>query len=433
MESPEKKAPKAQLFHLPWPCLQAIFALLVLSLIYPASAGATEWRPEFRAWLSALTYPDEDPRDMGAKTTEKDKALLEKFRPRVFIAPKGEMPVDFYRFYLPNTVVRDENGSIIKKSPTRSTLKGIERNAGWYLDFVGEDSPCKDLGCAGYMATGYGRVYRERASFRLGSGTAKMPLIILKYNFAFPYSGIPAEVGTLKESLLGLFLDPARVHELDIHGAIHVILDEKQVPLILLLAQHNYFRSYVFGDDIPPLPADNRARVCFALRSNEPYPCPMGKTPAVKRAVGNPVNIGYLINGTHRPFLSGRDIVFGPGGGARPVTYRLTFLPRKDPLYVSWIPLGAKEKILFFSSYYRKGPPGMDMNTWPELKKYSDIMQFWYIRDGSPEDAALMQGAFRSFMDVDFERVLGYNGKRLYNKILGRRKKAGRGPKKHSK
>jgi len=390
--------------------------ILVFTLCAPVMAAS--WPPRHEAWLSALTYPDEDPEDFGLKTTKEDKLLLQKFRPRIFVAPEGRVPVDFYNFYLPNTVVRDETGAVIKKSPSRSFLKGIERKAGLYLDYQGPDTPCDLNGCEGYVAVGYGRVYRETAVFRLKSGTRQAPVTILKYNFAFTYSGIPAEVGTLKEYLLGLFIDPAKFHELDIHGAIHIILNEKKRPIVMLLAQHNYFRSYVFGKDIPLLPVDNRAGVCFALRSNEPYLCPAGTAPARRRTVGNPVNMSYVINNTNRPFLSGTDIVFGPKAGARPVPYQLKFLTRKDPLYVSWIPLGAKEKIFFVSSFYRKGPPGMDMNTWPKLKKYSDIMQFWYLRDDNPEDAALMQGAFRSFIDVDFKRVLEHNGERLYNKIV---------------
>jgi len=401
--------------------LSALFVVIV----GPLGADAATWPPRSEAWLSALTYPDEDPRDFGVETTEEDKALLEKFRPQVFIAPEGRMPVDFYGFYLPNTVVRDETGALIKKSPTRSFLKGIEREAGLYLDYQGPESPCARPSCEAYVATGYGRAYREIARFHTDKGRREMPLIILKYNFAFTYSGIPAEVGRLQEGLLGLIIDPAKFHELDIHGAIHVILNEQKQPLVLLLAQHNYFRSYVFAKDIPALPSDNHVKVCFALRSNEPYPCPAGTAPVRRRTVGNPVNMSYVINGTDRPWLSGRDLVFGPQGGARPVNYSLEFLPRRDPLYVSWIPLGAKQKILFFKSYYRKGPPGMEMNTWPELKKYSDIMQFWYLRDNNSEDAALMRQAFKSFIDVDFERVLEDNGKRLYNEIAGPLKRVG--------
>ncbi|MFQ5428465.1 MAG: hypothetical protein ACE5EZ_05730 [Thermodesulfobacteriota bacterium] len=403
--------------------LALLIFLTLLTAIIPAPrpAGAAEavWEPQTRAWLLALTYPDEDPLDFGKEILEGDKALLKEFQPEVFIAPEGLMPVDFYKFYLPKTTLKDENGHIIKTGPKKPFLKRAMRKAGYYLDYEGPENPCEGTGCQDYVTVGYGRVYRERARFHTKSGIREMPLLILKYNFAFTYSGIPAEVGPLKELLLGLFIDPERFHELDIHGAIHVILNEKKRPIVLLLAQHNHFRTYVFGKDIPAAPwEESSVKICFALRSNEPYPCTSDARPARRRTVGNPVNISYVIDGADPPFLSGRDIVFSPKAGARPVIYNLKFLSRRDPLYVSWIPLGAVEKILFFKSFYRKGPPGMDLNTWPELKKYSDIMQFWYFRDGSTEDAALMKGAFRGFTDVDFKSVLESNGERLYNDIV---------------
>ncbi len=403
------------------PVLALAITCILFSLLpcHARGAGAEDWPEGFRAWLTALTYEDEDPSDFGTPVMAADRRLLEKFRPRVFIAPGGRVPVDFYGFYLPNTVVRDSSGEIVEESPSRAYLKKIERRAGWCLDYTGPDSPCKNESCRGYVGTGYGRVYRERARYRTRTGIREEPVTILKYNFAFIYSGLPAEIGGIKETLAGLVLDPSRVHELDIHGAVHVVVDKAGRPLVLLLAQHNYFRSYVFGVDIPEMPEDGRVPVCFALRSNEPYPCPDGDKPVKRRTVGNPVNIAYVIDGSGRPLLSGMDIVFGPGAGAEEVRYTLKFLPRRDPLYVSWIPLGNREKILFFGRFYSTGPPGMDLNTWPELKKYSDIMQFWYLSDDDSEEASLMREAFRSFTDVDFEKVLEHNGARLYKALFG--------------
>ena len=62
-------------------------------------------------------------------------------------------------------------------------------------------------------------------------------------------------------------------HELDIHGAIQILISKKTgIPEILLLAQHNHFRSYAINKDVL-LPKDNRIEICIAERSNEPYPC----------------------------------------------------------------------------------------------------------------------------------------------------------------
>ncbi len=376
--------------------------------------------------LTALTYVSEDPSDFGAETSKSDKTLLSTFKPRIFIAPGGRRPVDFYGFYLPKTAVKNEKGAIVKKNPTRAYLKTIERNAGFYLDYEGPDRPCEGRACEGYVGTGYGRVYREDARFFTKEGVRKIPLTILKYNFAFTYSGLPAAVGQLKELPLSLFIDPAKIHELDIHGAVHIVLNGQKRPIALILAEHNYFRTFVFGDSISKMPRDKRVKICFAQRSNEPYPCPAGAAPLRRRTVGSPADISYVINGGEKPFFSGEDIIYGPESGAQQVKYVLKSLPKKDPLYVSWIPLGNKEKILFYKSYYIQGPPGMDMNTWPKKKKYSDIMQFWYFREDSSEDAALMGQYLHTLSDGDLKRVLEHNGERLYNDIAIAERKGGR-------
>ncbi|MFQ5329274.1 MAG: hypothetical protein ACE5D4_04710 [Thermodesulfobacteriota bacterium] len=252
---------------------------------------------------------------------------------------------------------------------------------------------------------------------RAGEGTKPLPIIVLKYTFPFPFSGLPARLGLVRESLMRVISDPVQFHELDIHGAVQIILDEHGRPILLLLAQHNHFRSYLIGKDVQ-WPEDNHIPVCFAERSNEPYPCHDDAGPRYYRTVGNPKDFGYVIDGKSSALTSGEDMVYGPKVGGREVPYRLKFLPDRDPLYVSWIPLGDRKKVLTFNTFYRNGPPGIDLNTSPELKEYGEIMQFWYLRNDNHEDAALMRDSFRSFSDVDFEKVLTHNGARLYRDLV---------------
>jgi hypothetical protein len=396
-------------------------AILALSAAVAGLPGVSrsaeeEWTDRELGWLLALTYPEHSPVDFGLETIEPDRELLRRFSPRVIVSRDGLLPVDFYGFYLPNTVVRDlkNGGGVVKRGPSREFLKGIEREKRYYLDYTGPLRPCGQE-CGSYVGTAYGRVYRETARLRTGKGVKEVPITVLKYGFAFPFSGLPARLGPLREAAVRIAADPVRFHELDIHGAIQIILNEDGRPMALLLAQHNHSRTYVIGKDVE-LPADGKIRVCFAERSNEPYPCRDGQR--LYRAVGNPLHMAYVIDGRKRPFTSGLDMVRGPGSGGVEVPYELKFLPSRDPLYVSWIPLGAREKIFFFfSSFYRKGPPGMDLNTWAGLKEYGEMMQFWYLRDGEAEDAALMEGAFKSFFEVDFGRVLEKNGARLFKDL----------------
>jgi hypothetical protein len=403
--------------------LTTLLTLLALSLLLSPTTlhgGEEAWDERHSRWLLALTYPasEENHDDFGKETGESDRLLLERFKPRVIVSPKGLLPVDFYGFYLPRTVVRDEgrNGVVVKEAPSREYLKSIERERRYYLDYTGPLSPCES-DCKEYIATGYGRLYREKVDLRTGEGKRALPIIVLKYTFPFPFSGLPAGLGLVREALMRVVADPVRFHELDIHGAVQIILDERERPILLLLAQHNHFRTYLIGKDLQ-WPDDNHIPICFAERSNEPYPCHADTPPRDYRTVGNPKDFGYVIDGESSALTSGKDKVYGPNGGGREVSYRLKFLPDRDPLYVSWIPLGDRKKILTFNTFYRNGPPGIDLNTSPELKAYGDIMQFWYLRDGNHEDATMMRDSFRSFSDVDFEKVLTQNGARLYRDMV---------------
>jgi hypothetical protein len=391
-----------------------IIVLSCLTSVSDAIASNTEWSDIELKWLMALSPPDYDKSDPGSEPSGKDKDLLKQFSPRAFVAPGGMLPVDFYEFYLPKTVVKDreQKGKVIKKKPAKEFLKDIEREKRYYLDYVGPMMPCDD--CNDYTATGYGRLFREKVIFSIdGSGGNSKAIVVLKYNFVFPFSGLPGKIGLFKEALSKIVADPLKFHELDIHGAIHIILNEENIPVVILLAQHNHFRSYLIGKDVT-WPRDGHVPVCFAERSNEPYLCPQGEMPKFHRAVGDPKHIAYIIDGRDKPFMSGNDIVYGPGAGGKEISYDLKFLPDRDPLYLSWIPLGDRGKVLFWENYYRQGPPGIDFNTWPELKKYGDLMQFWYLRDGNSEDADLLKEAIRSFFDVDFEMMLRKNGSRMF-------------------
>ena len=408
--------------------MTCIRAFIFIALLLPAaafgpafaedgdSAKNSGWSEDTLKWLTALSSVNYTPDDFGYPPRDDEKRLLQKHRPHVFVGPGGLLPIDFYDFYLPQTVLRDRSNDdvIVIKGPSRKYLKMVERDARYYLDYTGPDLPCKD--CTDYKGTAYARVYYETVRFRTGEGIKEEDVTILKYSFAFPQSGLPSRLGLLRGTLARLAGNPDRWHELDIHGAIHIVLNKDRRPMVLLLAQHNHFRSYVFGKDIKANET-GRTPVCFAVRSNEPYPCHDGTESKRHRAVGNPAYAAFLVDGRSRPAFSGYDETFSAASGGTEVDYDLKFLPRLDPLYVSWIPLGDRMKVLGVETFYRRGPPGMDFNTHPELRKYSDIMQFWYLRDGSTKDGDVMDESFESFMEVDFERVLLHGGGRLFEDL----------------
>lgn len=387
--------------------------MAIFTLLHPAySHAAEEWDEAVKRFLLPLTYPDFDPDDLGKETTDEDKALLEKFKPEIFISPKGIMPIDFYKDYLPHTVLIDKTGRIIKKKPSRKYLKQMERKQGYCLSFEGS---LADLRNGRRVA--YAQVIRENVLLRKNKSEAvEEPMTFLRYNFVFPISGLPAKLKWYKEIGARLLGDPELWHPLDIHGAIHIVLNRHGKPIVLILAQHNYHRTYLFKKDLP-MPENNRVQISFAERSNEPYPAHAGNKPEYYRAADTPVQIEYILTGKNPSITTSEDRVYGTRG-AQHIEYELEFLPEKDPLYTSWIPLGDRLKLFyFFDSWYRRGPPGMDLRTWPRLKKYGELMQFWYIQDNDPETASFMKKNITSFYNVNFDEILARNGSRLYDDL----------------
>ena len=132
--------------------LSLLVILFLGTCLIVTAAVAPSWNEEENAWFLSLTYPDERPDDFGAGVTEGDKVLLERFKPKVIISDRGLLPVDFYGFYLPNTVVRDSSrgGRIVETSPSREYLKRIERDKRYYLDYTGPLMPCEGNSCQRY-------------------------------------------------------------------------------------------------------------------------------------------------------------------------------------------------------------------------------------------------------------------------------------------
>jgi hypothetical protein len=393
----------------------------MLAIAAPVWAEPAVWPPEALVFFEPLTYPSSAWKadDFGQETPVADRVLLERFQPRVFIAPKGIPPIDFYQDYLPQTVVRNSMKHIVRAAPDRTYLKQIERDPRFYLDFQGNIAPCRGAGCRNHHAVMYGRLYRETMNTPLGYEPARaIEVMVLKYNVAFAASGLPAGLAWYQGEVARMIGDLDIWHELDIHGAVHLLIKPgEERPFAVVLAQHNHFRTYLVGRDLT-WPADGHLPVCYSDRSNEPYLCPNGSQPAYHRAVGNPRHIHYLVLGGRAPLTGGEDAVYGADSGAAEVICRLEFLPDRDPLYVSWIPLGDKLRVFgVWENFYRTGPPGMDMNTWPDLKKYSDITQFWYVQDGDEELVRVFEHAIKGFDDANLTPVLSYNGARLWRDL----------------
>lgn len=355
----------------------------------------------------------------------KERKLLEKYKPRFILPPGGSYPIDFYRDYLPYTVMRSWPGKkVIAVNVNRGLLLKHRADRDAYLDFDTDRyrSDGMDLKHEEGSAQPdserepvvYGRVYRERVSFPDGNGRAEEhDLIFLKYNILFATSGLPAELSFWSRFLLTFTgFDRDDWHALDNFVAAHVVLDDQEVPIAVILAQHNHHRTYMIGRDWP-LPEDGRPVFDVALRSNEIYPASDSTEPETHRVVRWSLYLDYLLSGEDGPTLKGSDVTMGKRAGGSEFDYDLMIISPCDPLYTSEMLLGPPRP--FLGIYMgRDGPPGSDYYNVPQLLPLGNMLKFSYLRDGDPEDIALVRDAIdRKAETVDIQRIMEHGGRRF--------------------
>jgi len=345
----------------------------------------------------------------------KTRALLAKYQPRLFVAPDSYKPMDFYRDYLPRCALRYV-GSATHEPVTRERLAAVHREMGWYLDFEQDSEATLAMDVPAVHPTFYGRVCET--SIELPH--ASIPLIFLKYSAVYPLSGLPDTLGTLKELGIWMIADRNGFHELDIHGAITVILHaETHEPFGLLIAQHNYQRAMLAGVDFP-WPEDDRVMIAVGRLSNEPYLHLPGMRERLVRTVGDPFDLAWLLGRSDDTPIGGAyDRVPSPEDGALEVEMALELLPLDDPLYRAWIPLGERKKIWGIASiWYMQGPPGMDYYTLPELKDFGDLFTYWHIDPADETFWSLAEANLTSFDSYDMAPLLEHQRRRLAE-VLG--------------
>jgi hypothetical protein len=375
---------------------------------------ARDWPPEARALLEPLTTSSRGWRadDLGEPVVAGDRVLLERFLPRVWIGPHSTAPIDFYETYLPQSVIRDSEDKVVVRGPSREELKARERTMGLYVDFEGDHYPCRGEACRGRTAPLYGTVFHEELGG--GEGLLNRKIAILRFSAVFPASGLPMGLSGWQRVLGGLAGDLDVWHELDMHGAYFLIVDEETAePLVVLLAQHNHFRTFIVGQDWA-WPEDDRVNICYADRSNEPYPCPVAGEPATAPATGQPSSLRYIFTGKDSPMDGSYDLVHGGESGGTPLETKLLTLSEQDPLYSSWINLGDKRKIFwFFASFFRFGPPGMNLNRFPKLKSHMDIARFYYLDPLDEEAFKMVEDKITNYFAADVGPLIERNSKRF--------------------
>ena len=354
-----------------------------------------------------------------------DFKLLKKFRPRFILPPGGSYPIDFYRNYVPYTVLISwPEKKVMATKVTRGLLLKHRVNRGAYLEFDTERYRSDGMNirwdkgtpppASGRKPVVYGRVYREEVRFPDGKGGEELhDLTFLKYNVIFANSGLPAELSWWPRLLLSLSgFDREDWHVLDNFVAVHVVLDETGLPVAAVLAQHNHHRSYLLGRDIP-FPEDGRLVFDIALRSNEVYPASEDSDPVSHRVIRWSLYLDYLLSGENGPALKANDITYGVNAGGWEFNYDLKFLSPCDPLYTSEMLLGQPRPLL--GIYLgRDGPPGSDYYNMPALLPMGNMLKFAYLGDGDPEDIALVREAIdRKAKRIDYAKIMEHGGRRF--------------------
>lgn len=356
----------------------------------------------------------------GEVPDAESRALIKAFKPSIYVSPRGLAPIDFYADYLSQCDLIDEHGKVLTNKVSRTALQFYERSPHVSLKYRGGVQACSENSCERIASVGYGNHFFESIVL---DADLEIAFHVLKYNFVFPRRGLPARLNLFQKFLASLLGDSANWAEPDIHSAIHIFVNSWDGrPQIVLLSQPNQYRTYVVGEDISWDP-QNSLQICFAERSNVPYPCPVGSEPQVHKSELNSADLSPTLYGRGDWWVNGEDLVYGPKGKAIPVSYELAYLPQWDPLYVSWMPLGSNQarSLLGGSSEWRgSGSPGMNFKFNSKLSRYIDIAQFFYFDSTDSVGLRLFLEEKRSLLseDYDFASVYRWNSSRLRRKMI---------------
>ncbi len=303
-----------------------------------------------------------------------DQDLLRRHRPHIFASANSAPPIDFYADYIAHGELRRGNGTLIGASVTPQLLNAHKTDPGVVFTHI---PPPQETATTHPVV--YGRI--DRATFDLGSGPE--PLTLLTYNLVFRHSGLPAGLPAWQAWPLSWIADLDDWHQLDHYTAATVVLDKARQPVALMLQQHNYHRTYLFGEGIS-LGSDGRAEIDIAERSNELYP--HAEAPGEHRAASfiDPESWRYLIGAKNRYFF----VVTDRTVPSRKIDYELGFLSPSDAFYTFAGFLGARRALPG-----RDGPPGANYKTLPQFLPVGTQLPLGYWREGNRNDIGTLEGA----------------------------------------
>ena len=354
-------------------------AIVCLSALTGCSLAKTNFSlyPGFAEYYAA--YP---PRN--TLPSAEQQALLARYRPRFFLPPNHAGIIDFYRDYIAQGELFDRDGQLISSAVTPEVLNANKDDP--LIIFVHNAKAKAPRGAV------FGRI--DRDELRVNDSTHRFTF--LTYHAVFRHSGVAAGFTGWRAGIVNLFADLHDWHQLDHHTAATIVLDDSNRPVALMLQQHNYHHTYVFGDAFP-FPEDERIRIDVAIRSNELYPHSPKRVRHRAVRFNSPAEMSYLIGFGDKPRIAADDIA----EGQNEIEYRLTFLPPSDAFYTFKGFLGERRRLPG-----RDGPPGADFNTLPEAKALTSQMLMGFWHEGNRDDFDRLQQSYgTSGKQMDFVRA----------------------------
>ena len=313
-----------------------------------------------------------------------EKALLERYKPRVYLPANHAGLIDFYQDYIAQGKLFRTDGKIISANVTQGILNANKDDTGVVFRHITTTQPTR--------ATVFARIDHDE----LEANGTKQSLTFLTYHAVFRHSGLAAGFAGWRASMVSWFADLNDWHQLDHYTAATIVLNAAARPLALMLQQHNYHHTYVFGSDFP-FPVDERVGVDVAIRSNELYPHSPQRVRHRAVRFNSPEEMRYLLGFGDQPHIAADDITEGHSD----VKYELAFLPPSDAFYIFKGFLGERRHLPG-----RDGPPGADFNALPETKSLTSqlLMGFWRV-DNRDDFERLNKTYGVSGKQVDFVRA----------------------------
>lgn len=319
-------------------CFRYVVVLgFIVVLTGCAGGGNFSEREGFSQWFER-NPPSTSP------ASEQDVALLERYRPRLWVGPRSEGPISFYKDYISAGTLVDGAGKAISSAVTSDLLNRYREDSRAVFTH-------KKNSNAKIHPEALGRIQTAQVE-TLGE------LKFLSWHFVFRTSGLPHGLGGMKKFAMGLVGDLDDWHQLDHYTAVVLVLDNEEKPIAMLLQQHNYRRSFIFGCDVA-WPKDDRVRVVAARGSNELYPYAPETTTWRSVPFMDEAGLSWLFEGKEQPTMSGDDVA----DPAREIEYEVNYVAGNDAFYSFQGFLGKKRLLPG-----RSGPPGADYDTLPAMK-----------------------------------------------------------------